>query len=266
MLLNKNVEKILDSYFKNNPSPQNALDIFKNEWSSKLPGEYAKYQAGNIALFEDLRIDWAISEFGGIENKTILELGPLEGGNTYMLEKHGAKSVLAIEANSRAFLKCLIVKELLDLKKSRFLCGNFVEFLKTNDEKFDCCFATGVLYHLENPVELIYLLSKTSDNIFMWTHYYDKKIAATNPNLSIQTYTPKNTEYKEFRHTLYRHEYKTALEWSGFCGGLNQFSNFMTRDDILQCLKKFGYNKIKINFEQPDHPNGAAFAILAKKN
>jgi len=190
-LFNKNVEKILDYYFKNSPSPQNALDIFKNEWSSKLPGEYAKYHSGNTASFEDSRIDWAVSEFGGIENKTVLELGPLEGGNTYMLEKHGAKSVLAIEANSRAFLKCLIVKELLDLKKSRFLCGNFVEFLKTNDEKFDCCFATGVLYHMENPSELIYLISKTSDNVFMWTHYYDKKAATTNPNMSNQVYTPK---------------------------------------------------------------------------
>ena len=109
MVLNKNGDKkILDYYFRNYPSPQNALDIFKNEWSSKLPAEFAKYQTGTVQLFEDERVNWAVSELGGIENKTVLELGPLEGGNTYMLEKHGAKSVLAIEANSRAFLKCFL--------------------------------------------------------------------------------------------------------------------------------------------------------------
>src|SRR5205814_564703 len=104
------------------PSPQTALDIFAREWASKLPEEFEYLRAGNVPLFQDSRIEWA-GERLGLKGKSILELGPLEGGHTYMLEKMGAESIVAIEANTKAFLKCLIIKEILDLKSARFLCG-----------------------------------------------------------------------------------------------------------------------------------------------
>jgi hypothetical protein len=258
-------DSILDFYFKNAPSPQNALDIFKDEWSSQLPSEYSQFRAGSIPLFEDSRVAWTISEIGGIENKKVLELGPLEGGNTYMLEKAGAHSILSIEANSKAYMKCLIIKELLELKRTKFLCGNFMEFFKTNYEKFDFCLASGVLYHMENPVELLYYLSQTTDIVSMWTHYYDKELVSNNQNLNDKYFEPmKKTEFG-FTHTLYKQEYKMALDLSGFCGGLNPFSNWMTRNDIISCLERFGFHKIKINFDDITHPHGPGFLILAQK-
>ena len=53
----------------------------------------------------------------------MLELGPLEGAHTYMLDRAGASEVVAIEGNTRAFLKCLITKELLSMPSARFLVG-----------------------------------------------------------------------------------------------------------------------------------------------
>lgn len=256
---------MLDSYFKNYPSPQNALDIFKGEWSSKLPEQYSKYIAGAIELFEDLRVSWAISEIGGVENKKVLELGPLEGGNTYMLEKAGAKSVLSIEANSRAFLKCLIVKEILELKNTKFLCGNFMEYLKHNTEKYDFCLASGVLYHMENPVELIYYLSQSTDKISMWTHYYDKELVKNNQTLDDKSFKPTSKTEFGLPHILYKQEYNKALDWSGFCGGINPHSYWMSRDTIISCLKHFGFENITINFENTEHPHGPSFLILAQK-
>lgn len=87
---------------------------------------------------------------------TVLELGPLEAGHTYMLEKMGARSIVAVEANSRAYLKCLIVKELFELKRAKFLLGDFVAYLKNNTRHFDLCLASGVLYHMQNPAELLF--------------------------------------------------------------------------------------------------------------
>ena len=55
----------------------------------------------------------------------ILELGPLEGAHTYRLEQLGAERILAIEANVEAYLKCLIVKEILGLIKSKLLTWRF---------------------------------------------------------------------------------------------------------------------------------------------
>lgn len=120
---------ILDEYVMSEPSDQNALDIFQGEWSSKLPSQAGELRAGQISLFEDGRILWAEKKVGGFEGCKIIELGPLEAGHTYMLEKRAANSILAIEANTRAYLKCLIVKEILNLERSRFLPGDFVKYL-----------------------------------------------------------------------------------------------------------------------------------------
>ena len=254
---------ILDLYIKSAPSHQNALDIFNNEWSSKLPAPLANLKAGSIPLFEDARIDWVATKIDGIQGKTVLELGPLEAGHTYMLERLGAASIVSIEANTHAYLKCLIIKEILELKNTRFLCGDFVEYLRNSQTKFDISIASGVLYHMQNPAELIGLLAKFTDKIFIWTHYYDRRIISANANLRHKFVDSSPANYAGFQHTLYRQEYKKALEWSGFCGGNANNSHWMSRDDILACLKHFGLKNIEISFEAPDHPNGPSFALMA---
>ena len=101
---------ILDSYIKNEPNNQNVLDIFKGEWSSHLPEEYGlDTQPGFANLFEDDRVVWVEEIFGNFMNWKVLELGPLEGGHSYMLLNKAAGKVVSIEANTRAFLKCLCI-------------------------------------------------------------------------------------------------------------------------------------------------------------
>lgn len=257
---------ILDNYVSSAPNQQHALDIFKGEWSSKLPAPLATLEAGSALLFEDARIEWCAAQLGGFEGKTVLELGPLEAGHTYMIERLGAAAIVSIEANTRAYLKCLIVKELLQLKCTRFLCGDFVEYLRTNQTKFDICIASGVLYHMRNPAELIALAAKASDRLFIWTHYYDQAIISKNPNLAHKFSSGVPNEYAGFQHTLYRQEYKAALDWTGFCGGSEMLSHWLSRDDIIACLRHFGLNNIQSNFEAPDHPNGPSFAITAVRS
>jgi hypothetical protein len=70
---------ILDAYTDAYPTVDNALDIFKGEWSSHLPG-FEK--SGTAALFEDPRLLSIIDKCGGLSGKKCLELGPLEGGHT----------------------------------------------------------------------------------------------------------------------------------------------------------------------------------------
>src|SRR5687767_8820563 len=108
------------------PSNQAMLDIFKGEWSSRMPAETGLVTSpGQAGLFEDPRIAWAGQMFQGFEGKSVLELGPLEGGHSYMMQQAGASKVIAVEANNRAFLKCLIVKQILNLTNVQFLFGDF---------------------------------------------------------------------------------------------------------------------------------------------
>src|SRR5512140_2769352 len=103
------------------PTDQNALDLFAGEWSSQPPADRPDLKAGATPLFDDPRISWAHHRLielgldGGFAGRSVIELRPLEGGHSYLMDRLGANSVTAIEANARAYLKCLIAKEVLGM-------------------------------------------------------------------------------------------------------------------------------------------------------
>lgn len=257
--------EILDQYTASAPSIQNTIDIFKGEWSSKLPADLGELQAGEAGLFEDGRIYWAAEQLGGFQGKTVLELGPLEAGHTYVMEQLGASSITAVEANSRAYLKCLLVKEILGMDRSHFVYGDCIEFLQANQQPFEICVASGILYHMRNPAQLIALLAKTCNQLFVWTHYYDSEVITNNSDLQPRFSQDEHLDCEGFHHQLYRQEYQTALGWGGFCGGSATYSRWMNRDDILACCRHFGFQDIRISFDHPNHPNGPCFAFVASK-
>lgn len=252
--------EILEHYVSTEPTPQAAIDIFRDEWSSHFPPPLSELQAGDIELFDDPRVRWALSQFGEVKGKSILELGPLEGGHSYMLERAEFGCVLGIEANTRAYLKCLISKELLGLSRTHFVCGDFTKYLQASPPHFDAVFACGVLYHMTNPAELIELISRAADQVFIWTHYHD-----SSSRHARRFSEPKITEQSGFSHIVYRQYYGSGLGWRGSCGGPRRYSHWMRRDDILACLSFFGFSDIRTSFENPDHENGPAFALVAKK-
>jgi hypothetical protein len=267
-LLSPRKQNALDWYARSYPSEQNAVDIFKTDWLSRLPEPPSGLQqTGTARLFTDERIQWFVDQLGGIEGMSALELGPLEGGHAYMLDKLGAASVLSIEANTKAFLKCLVVKELYDLHRVKFTCGDFLEYLRGADQRqFDLCVASGVLYHMENPVELIALLAnRCKKHLLLWTHYYDDALVAKKGILAAKFSSSQQADHQGFKHTLYRKEYGPTLYWRGFCGGTASVCNWMKRDDILRCLDHFGFGDLRIAFERLDHSNGPSFAIMATK-
>lgn len=257
---------VLDNYVADAPSAQSCLDVFKGEWISQMPDEFKHLQAGSARLFEDDRIKWLIERLAGIQDFSVLELGPLEAGHTYMLEKRGAGQVLAIEANKKAFLKCLVIKEVLKLKRAEFYLGDFVEFLRSTEKKFDLCVASGVLYHMRNPFEFLSLLSKVSDKLFVWTHYYDQNLIGNRPEIASKFSQQLESEFEGVKHKLYRYEYgSAALGSQSFCGGSAAFSYWLERNQILEYLKRLGFEEIEIAFDDANHQNGPSFAFLAKR-
>lgn len=257
---------ILDAYVNSLPSKQNVLDLFDGEWSSELPGSIGlKTRPGTAGLFQDGRVSWAEQVLGGFSGRSILELGPLEGGHSYMFQSAGANQVVAVEANSRAFMKCLCIKEVLNLNKVQFLLGDFMQFLEANTSRFDIIFSSGVLYHMQDPVRLLDLVSRFTDKVYVWTHYHDGEVIGANAQLSHKFEPLKVSEYNGFSYQSSVQSYKDSLNWVGFSGGPKTTSRWLTRDSILDALKHFGFTDVQINFEQPDHPNGPAFAFCAQR-
>ena len=215
------------------PSPQLAVDIFHGEWSTALPPE-AGALAGEIGLYTDPRLTFFIERSGGVNDRSVIELGPLEASHTYMLERAGA-SVTAIESNSRAFLKCLIVKEILPLTRSRFLFGDFLPYLESTDDRPHLLVASGVLYHAADPVRLLHAMARVSDNIGLWTHHFDP--ATMHKDEFDRLFDPPFEQaVGDRRCTLHRRHYREALQFAGFCGGAEQSAVWMELPDIIGVL------------------------------
>lgn len=255
-----------DHYLTSAPSDQNAIDIFAGEWSSKFPASFADLKAGAIPMFEDDRIHWFASEINGFQQQQVLELGPLEGGHSYMLDRMGAQSVTAIESNTHAYLRCLIAKEILGMPSVRFLAGDFMAYLRGPDcPHYDIGLASGVLYHMTNPVEMISLLAEHCEkHLLFWTHHYDAVWAKTPAGQEHLT-SAESVEYAGFRCTLHRYEYNNALDWGGFCGGPRPHCYWIEREELLACLRFFGFPQIRIGCDDPNHPHGPAFALVASR-
>jgi hypothetical protein len=258
----------LSHYVDAVPSRQNAIDIFEGEWSSTFPAEAGDLQAGPAPLFSDDRITWALDRLGTIEGGSVLEIGPLEGGHSYMLDRAGAASVTAVEANTRAFLRCLVAKEVLGMPSVQFLCGDAIGFLEQHrDEqrpKYDLCLASGVLYHLQDPVRALHLLTQASDRLMLWTHYYDEDVIRGRPELAVKFPAVTEVDYLGFHHRLHRQDYQGALALKSFCGGSAATSAWMTRSDILGAIEFFGFDVVDVGFDI-DSANGPCFAVAARR-
>jgi hypothetical protein len=268
-IIQKNLHEFqnyLSQYSNDPPDDQNAFDLFFNSWSSKIPNID---NTGIFDGFNDIRISWMIDQLGGVDEYSVLELGPLEAAHTWMLERAGAK-VTAIEGNFGAFLRCLLVKNKFNLK-SKFVLGDFSKFDSTSGQ-YDLVVASGVLYHMADPVSLLSSLSKCSQNLYLWTHYFEEDLDQWSPALREQINSGKwdleNVEVKKIMDTevkIVRQNYREALSWNGFCGGKEIYSYWIFKQDLLALLRQLGFKKIHINFDQVDHQNGPAFALLASK-
>lgn len=254
-----------DFYVSEAPSARLAASLFSGEWSSQLPAPNDTVTGGAIPLFDDGRIRWFDRTIGGFRGRTILELGPLEGGHSYLASQLGAREVLAIEGNSRAYLRCLVAKEILGTERVRFLLGDFMAYLRQDEpRRFDIALASGVLYHMTNPLELLgRLAERIDDALLLWTHYFDPE----HPPTHLEGRSPQleAVTYGGFTCHAVRYDYRRALKWKGFCGGPERFSYWLARADLLAALDYFGFGDIQIGEENPSHKGGAAITLAARR-
>lgn len=257
---------ISDEYITVLPSPQTAVDIFDGDWATALPPPLTGFKAGPLPLFQDERLVWALKLMGGVVGRTVLELGPLEGAHTYLMNKLGATDIVAIEANPRAYLKCLIFKEVTGITRTQFQCGDFMQFLRVTHRKFDLAVGSGVLYHMQAPLELLARLAATCQIVYLWTHYYDAARVPDAPHLKGRFADPVMQEFGGFSAPVHPHRYLLDRFKTDFFGGPAPYSCWLTRDTILAALKHYGFDDVTVGCEQPDHRYAPALALVARRS
>lgn len=259
------LDQMLAEFLTEPPTAQTAFDLFGGAWSSAFDGVET---SGSFRGSDDPRLKW-LFERVDVAGKSVLELGPLEGGHTCMLERAGAR-VLAVESNKGAFLRCLVVKNHFDLS-AKFLLGDF-EKMALPETGFDLVLASGVLYHMKDPVGLLQSLSRAADTLFLWTHYFEPDLSLWHPALQASLEggkwdhrDPQGVRAEGMDIRLVRQRYGEALGWSGFCGGSDVYSNWIFREDLLGLMARLGFGSVEIAFDDHHHPNGPAFCLLCRR-
>lgn len=231
------------------PSHQNAIDIFEGKWAAQIDP--------SLQGIDDLRISHllkALGRNGRLDGLKILELGPLEGLHTVALERLGAE-VTAIEANSNAYLKCLIVKEIAGLKNSKFLLGDFVEQLKSDGSRYDIVHCCGVLYHMADPITLIEKMASVADRCFVWSHVYDEA----------RYFGParKVCRDERFPHfDLWELDYGSSMAEDRFWGGNKPKAVWMRKPHMLETFRAFGLaNVADFDGGETDSHAATCFAV-----
>lgn len=253
----------LDLFVRNADAGQNAADLFKGEWIAAFPPT-SGIRAGDRPLYEDPRLVWMLG-VSDVAGRRVLELGPMEGSHTYQLLKAGATSVTSIESNGKSYLKCLVAKEALGLASARFLCADFIAWMEQSTERFDLCLASGVLYHMTDPLKMIGLACARADAVYVWTHYYDESLIRSNAAQAHRFGASADLEWGGFRARGIHRSYG-AQAWNPLhLGGEAPYSYWLTRDDILSAFRFHGFTDIAIGPEDLRHPAGPAFCLLARR-
>lgn len=233
------------------PHPQAAIDIFKGRWACQPIVHGAVPQ-----VYEDPRPIHALRAFGpdvhDLAGKRVLELGPNDGVHTSQLEKQLGAEVVAVDANAEAYLKMLVAKEIFGLR-ARVLFGDFMEYLSTVKRgDYDLIFASGVLYHMEDPLELIRRICAASDRCFMMTHYYGDPIRKRHVRIE------KDNGYGPVPH--FRRAYRNK-GFARFWGGIGSHQCWLERDDILRAFREYGHRHIEVLADDP-HPLGPTLSFV----
>jgi hypothetical protein len=241
------------------PSPQTAVSVIR-DWITRFPPETGIRSGGHVDLFSDERAAWGLKRLGDLNGRTVLELGPLEGAHTCLLDRAGAH-VTAIEGNKRGYLKCLITKEVMGMRNSHFLLGDFLPWLESTDRRFDAIWASGVLYHMAEPLRLLRAISEHTDTVFIWTHYFPEDGNPRRPPFFKQSSIALAGRSIEHFHRLYLRPRWRALA----CGGPAAGSCWLRRDDILFALQALGFSRVEIGPENRDAPYRQHFALVAQR-
>lgn len=234
----------LPSFVRDYPAEKNGFQLRNGTW---------KFDFENMGLSEidefmrtvDNRPLRCSELFPGFKNFRIAEFGPSDGYNTAQLELHGASNVISFEANVEAFLRCLILKNALSLK-AKFMLGDFVEFTSKTTEQFDLAYASGVLYHLLDPLSFLMDCGRIANHLFIWSLYYDDEAISSVPaeRERFKGVEQRRVGGEEF--TYYTRFVEAGTEtMPKYQGAINDRSVWMTIDDIRKAIKLAGFDIIE---------------------
>ena len=180
------------------------------------------------------------------EAETILELGALEGAQSFILaERAGVKRVLALEGREANLRKARFVQQLLQVPNVEFAQANLEHARMTEFGKFDAVFCSGLLYHLPEPWKLIEQLPAVAPILFIWTQYAREEEAVdVGRGLRGKIHIEGGSDEP--------------------LSGMSPTATWLTLGSLRALLSASGYQRIDVIHDDPTHANGPAVTIGAR--
>ena len=234
------------------PSNQTMVDIFRGRWITDYDASCGVNGTGSASLVDDARVGLAadaLGKLGRFDGYQVLELGSLEGAHSIAFEKLGARQFCGIEPDPAAFLRSLVIKEILQ-SRARYACGDLLSFLRATQEEFDLIFSSGQLYESEDPLEMIKQICLHTPRCFIWTHFHEPSV--------LDGREPVAFEKNGFRTTYYL----PATDGQQQPGA----PAWMERDEIIRAFAHWGLRHAVHLGEDREYPPGAYFNCAFSSN
>ena len=153
----------------------------------------------------------SIKRLYNLEGLRALDLGSNEGYNSFDLLENGCSEVLGIEVRDRYLEKANDEKQKLGYTNVSFVKADVRKIDEIGLGKYDLCLCAGILYHMQNPFNLL----KRIRNIC--------KVLALETHISPSWYNYFKAG-KKYRQNLSLKTYRVTLDDVSFSGRLNIFS------------------------------------------
>lgn len=201
------------------------------------------------------------------EQIKIADLGCLEGGYTVEFARNGYQAV-GFEAREDNIQRCNYVADNLSLPNLKFIKDDIKNL--ENYGQFDVVFCSGLLYHLDKPVEYLNLLGRVTKKMLMLnTHYslekdalYDnplvnklkrkveKRLSGTvKNNYSLSKLTTNENKAGRWFSEYEMNAPKNDIEKSLWAAYSNYRSFWPTKKHLLQAVLESGFPVV---YEQYD--------------
>jgi len=238
--------------FNSDDERENAFQIYDN-WVTSFHFDGREYGAPKPLVTDHSPEIAQLNEAFPLKGARVLELGPLEGGRTKQMANLGASLIVGVESNPEAFSKCCLVKSVFGLDSARFVFGDFNAFMEKDGPRktpqYDICVASGVLYHMEDPLHAIDLMAASAPAVYVWTCVASER-APTGEWIDL-----KDREGRIYRGR--RNYYRTTEH----LGGIHPSAVWLSEEDCLRAFQDRGCEIQRLGGEE--HPNGRVIAFIA---
>lgn len=213
----------------------------REPWITRFTIEGKEY-GGDYRVEGDTRIAQFNEAFPMVQS--ILDLGSLEGGQTFQLARRPGVFITAVEARRANVDKSRYIQQLLGVRNVRFIQADLERTLISTFGQFDAIFCSGVLYHLARPWHLIDGFRSASRHVFIWTQYAAEETAI-------------KTLHGFPGHWYREHGMKDPLS------GTSSRSFWITLPALVQRLKENGFEHIEVLANDPKGKNGPSVTMTA---